>query len=415
MNEGRVMVIFLVSCTVVIVVSFLCSMAEAVLLSLSPVRMQTLEAQGKSYAKGWLGLKRNVDRPIAAILILNTIAHTGGATVSGAAFDSIWGDEHIWIFSILFTFVVLFGTEIAPKVIGVSYNAVLAPVMLKPLQWAMWLLSPVIFFTDIFSRIFKKRAGAHGGSDLEAADLITLAQMAKSRSLIDNSQEQIIVNATKLQTTRAEEVMVPAEDMIYFDLRRSTAENLDLARQNLHTRYPISETGEVDGIVGYVNFKEIFAIDPEEREDTLHHYLRHNIVVSRETRAGDIMRQLIAAKRHLAIVKDDAGRVLGMLTLEDVLETLVGDIEEELDVMPTDFVAAGRGKWAVGGGVSIGSLEQSAGILTGADRALSLADLLEASLTVPAKPGVVTVVGTGKFTIQKVRRGRALITLVEAA
>lgn len=391
-------------------------MAEAVLLSLSPVRMQTLEAQGKSYAKGWLGLKRNVDRPIAAILILNTIAHTGGATISGAAFDSIWGDENIWIFSILFTFVVLFGTEIAPKVIGVSYKAALAPVMLKPLQFAITVLSPIIFFTDIFSKMFRKRGGgAHGGSDLEAADLITLAQMAKSRSLIDNSQEQIIVNATKLQTTRAEEVMVPAEDMIFFDLRRSTTENLDLARQNLHTRYPISETGEVDGIVGYVNFKEIFAIDPEEREDTLHHYLRHNILVSRETRAGDIMRQLIGAKRHLAIVKDNAGKVLGMLTLEDVLETLVGDIEEELDVMPTDFVAAGRGKWAIGGGVSIGSIEQSTGVQTGAHRTTNLADLLEKSLTVPAKPGVVTVIGTGKFTIQKVRRGRALITLVEAA
>lgn len=294
------MFIFLLSCTIVIVVSFLCSMAEAVLLSLSPVRMQTLEAQGKSYAKGWLGLKRNVDRPIAAILILNTIAHTGGATISGAAFDSIWGDENIWIFSILFTFVVLFGTEIAPKVIGVSYNAILAPVMLRPLQLAMTVLSPIIFFTDIFSRMFKKRGNAHGGSDLEAADLITLAQMAKSRSLIDNSQEQIIVNATKLQTTRAGELMVPAEDMIYFDLRRPTTENLDLARQNLHTRYPISETGEVDGIVGYVNFKEIFALAPEEREETLHHYLRHNIVVSPEARAGDIMRQLIGAKRHLA-------------------------------------------------------------------------------------------------------------------
>lgn len=115
------------------------------------------------------------------------------------------------------------------------------------------------------------------------------------------------------------------------------------------------------------------------------------------------------------MVKDKAGKVLGMLTLEDVLETLVGDIEEELDVMPTDFVAAGRGKWAVGGGVRVGSLEQSTGIQTGADRAAHLADLLEESLTVPAKPGVAVVIGTGKFTIQKVRRGRALIILVEAA
>lgn len=409
------MLIFILSCSIAIIVSFLCSMAEAVLLSLSPVRLETLQAQGKAHARAWLGLKRNVDRPIAAILILNTVAHTGGATISGAAFDSIWGDEHIWIFSIIFTFVVLFGTEIAPKVIGVSYNAVLAPILIKPLQLTITILKPIIFFTDIFSKFFRGKGGAHGKAEVEAADLITLARMAQSRSLIDNSQEQIIVNATKLQTTTAAEVMVPADQMVFFDMRRSTGENLDLARQNLHTRYPVSETGEPGGIVGYVNFKEIFAIDPEERENTLHHYLRHNIVVSTGARAGDIMRQLIAAKRHMAIVKDAAGDVVGMLTLEDVIETLVGDIEEELDAEPTDFVAAGRGKWTVGGGVGVGSIQKAMGLEPGADGSMSLADLLERELRGDARPGACAIVGKCKFTVQKVRRGRALITLVEAA
>lgn len=373
------------------------------------------EAQGKAHARGWLALKRNVDRPIAAILILNTVAHTGGATISGAAFDSVWGDENIWIFSILFTFVILFGTEIAPKVIGVSYNSVLAPILIKPLQLTITFLKPIIFFTDIFSKLFRGKGGAHGKAEVEAADLITLAQMARSRSLIDNSQEQIIVNATKLQTTTADEVMVPADEMVFFDMRRSTGDNLDLARQNLHTRYPVSETGEVGGIVGYVNFKEIFAIDPQEREETLHHYLRHNIVVGKETRAGDVMRQLIAAKRHMAIVKDGRGGIVGMLTLEDVLETLVGDIEEELDAGPTDFVAAGRGKWTVGGGVSVGSIETSTGFELGADGSIALADLLERELQDDARPGACAIVGKCKLTVQKVRRGRALFTLVEAA
>lgn len=408
------MLIFILSCSIAIIVSSLCSLAEAVLLSLSPVRLETLQAQGKAHAGAWLGLKRNVDRPIAAILILNTVAHTGGATISGAAFDSIWGDENIWIFSILFTFIILFGTEIAPKVIGVSYNSVLAPILIKPLQLTITLLKPIIFFTDIFSQLFRGK-GAHGRAEVEAADLITLARIVRSRSLIDISQEQIIVNATKLQTTTAAEVMVPADEMVFFDLRRSTGENLDLARQNLHTRYPVSETGEVGGIVGYVNFKEIFAIDPQEREDTLHHYLRHNTVVDKETRAGDIMRQLIAAKRHMAIVKDAGGDIVGMLTLEDVLETLVGDIEEELDAGPTDFVAAGRSKWTVGGGVSVGSIEKTTGLELGADGAIALADLLERELQDVLRPGAYAIVGKCKLTVQKVRRGRALITLVEAA
>ncbi|MGF1657527.1 MAG: hypothetical protein ACFCU3_11190 [Verrucomicrobiales bacterium] len=137
--------------------------------------------------------------------------------------------------------------------------------------------------------------------------------------------------------------------------------------------------------------------------------------MSTDTRAGDIMRQLIAAKRHLAIVKNGSGVVVGMLTLEDVLEVLVGDIEGELDSGPTDFIAAGRGKWTVGGGVSLGAIAQSAGFEIGEDHSQSLADLLEQKLPGDAKPGVCVIIGKCRLTVQKVRRGRSQITLVEGA
>lgn len=92
------MLIFITSCLVAIIVSFLCSLAEAVLLSLNPIRLETLNQQGKAHASIWIKLRQNIGRPIAAILILNTIAHTGGATVAGSAFDEIYGDEWIWLF-----------------------------------------------------------------------------------------------------------------------------------------------------------------------------------------------------------------------------------------------------------------------------------------------------------------------------
>lgn len=407
------MLVFILSCTIAIVVSFLCSMAEAVLLSLSPVRLETLKKQGKRHASAWLDLKKNVDRPIAAILILNTIAHTGGATVAGAAFDSIWGDKNIWIFSVLFTFVILFGTEIAPKVLGVSYKTLLAPILLKPLQVTITLLQPIIFFTDKFSRLFRQGGSSHGQTELEAADLVTLAQLAKSRLLIDHSQEQIIVNAAKLQTTRAADVMLPADEMVFFQIEKSLDENLDLARQSLHTRYPVSETADVDGVVGYVNFKEIFAIDPEEREETIHSYLRHTLIVRADEKLSNILRNLIAAKRHLAIVKSPEGKVIGMLTLEDVLEEIVGDIEDDLDAGATDLVSAGRGRWNVGGGVSLAGFAQSTGLTIEADGSPTLADLVEDRAGRLTKPGVQVTAGHARITVVKIRRGRVHLALVE--
>jgi Mg2+/Co2+ transporter CorB len=116
------MPVFIITCLVAVIVSFLCSLAEAVLLSLNPIRLETLKRQGKSYASVWLNMRQNMGRPIAAILILNTIAHTGGATIAGGAFHDIYGDEWVWLFSVLFTVVILLGTEKHPKVQGVSYS-----------------------------------------------------------------------------------------------------------------------------------------------------------------------------------------------------------------------------------------------------------------------------------------------------
>jgi Mg2+/Co2+ transporter CorB len=123
------MTIFVIACFTVLTVSFLCSLLEATLLSLSDIHLETRHREGHRYAAVWQNMRKRIDRPIAAILILNTVAHTGGATVAGSAFDEIYGDEWIWLFSLIFTVAVLLGTEIIPKVIGVGYAERLAPLV----------------------------------------------------------------------------------------------------------------------------------------------------------------------------------------------------------------------------------------------------------------------------------------------
>lgn len=407
------MLIFVLSCTIAVVVSFLCSMAEAVLLSLNQVRLETLKKQGKRHASVWLDLKKNVDRPIAAILILNTIAHTGGATVAGSAFDEIWGDRYIWVFSVIFTFVVLFGTEIAPKVLGVSFSHRLAPLIVGPLQWTITLLKPIIFFTDRFSKMFRRSEGGHGGSDVDAADIVTLAQLAKSRALIDPSQEQIIINAARLTEITVGKAMFPRSDIVFFRLDRSTEENLQLARQSLHTRYPVSETADPDGICAYVNFKEIFALQPDERAPELHPYLRRTLFVRPTDKLSAMLHLFITRKSHLAIVKDDAGKVQGLLTLEDVLDEIVGEVEDDLDAGAIDFVAAGRNRWKVGSVVTIGMLAENTRQPLPGPSELSLRDFLQSKLGRISQPGAITQLGNLKFTVLQVRRGKAHLVMVE--
>lgn len=411
------MLTLLAAVTVVLIVSFFCSLAEAVLLSLNQTRLETLRQQGKGYASSWLGMKRQVDRPIAAILILNTVANTGGATLAGSAFDKIFGTEYVWIFSLFMTALVLLGTEITPKVLGVTYAWRFAPVLARPLSVIMILLTPMLWLTERYSRFLKPqtRAQAEGeDSTSETADLVTLARLAKAKSQIEFFQERIIVNAAKMRDTKVRDVMLPAEDMVTFDFRKTTAENLEIARQTLHTRYPVTETGEPDGVVGYVNLKDIFAVPPEERNETLEPYLRGIPFVSPDATINQALQLLSSRRQHIAIVRDANFKVHGMLTMEDILEQIIGDFEDEFDVLPKDLVKLGEGRWKVGAGVSLKSVHEATGFRPGGGRDETevgrwLAQVLPENL----RQGMTFTSGDWRVTVQVLRRGEPHLLLIE--
>lgn len=407
----------LVAVAVVLIVSFFCSLAEAVLLSLNQTRLETLRQQGKGYAASWLGMKRQVDRPIAAILVLNTVANTGGATLAGSAFDSYFGTEYVWLFSLLMTAMVLLGTEITPKVLGVTFSWRFAPLLARPLSVIMVLLTPVLWLTERYSRLLKAkgRPGGEGDEGLtETADLVTLARLAKAKSQIEFFQERIIVNAAKMRETRVRDAMLPAEDMVMFDFRKSTAENLEIARQTLHTRYPVTETGEPNGIVGYVNLKDIFAVPPEERGETLEPFLRGVPFVAPEATINQALQLLSSRRQHIAIVRDAAFQVHGMLTMEDILEQIIGDFEDEFDVLPKDLVKLGEGRWKVGAGVTLRSVQEATGFRPGAgadekEVGRWLAEVLPENL----RQGMSFISGEWRVTVQVLRRGEPHLLLIE--
>ncbi|MFC4872631.1 CNNM domain-containing protein [Negadavirga shengliensis] len=323
------MTIFLISSLVAIIVSFLCSLTEAALLSMNSVKIETDKQKGLQYAIVLDKLKSNINRPIAAILILNTVAHTGGATIAGSAFDEIYGDEWIWVFSVVFTIVILFGTEILPKVIGVSNSDILSKYIAGPLKITIKALYPLIYLTDLFNRLILKKKDKTAKYSLE--DIQTIAKVAQVENIIDKDQEEIIVKTSTLKGRKIEEIMLPISEVIYFPETIGISDFFDFAEKHLHTRYPISKTDSTQEIFGYLNFKEIALQRDNLTTDSLQKFIRPILFVKNNQSIIQVLKNLNTKRYHLAIVVDENGEFKGMVTLEDIVEEIVGEITDEFD------------------------------------------------------------------------------------
>ncbi|MBX3745392.1 MAG: HlyC/CorC family transporter [Verrucomicrobiae bacterium] len=405
------MAIFLTASITAVVVSFLCSLLEATLLSLDDIHLETRRKEGHRYAAIWQGMKRRIDRPIAAILILNTVAHTGGATVAGSAFDEIYGDEWIWVFSVIFTAIVLIGTEIIPKILGVSYSDRLAPVLAPVLALMTTLLTPVIAVTEWLARPFKAKGGKRR---MSLADLRTMAELAEDQRVIGVEEEAIIINATKLRQVTVASVMMPADRIVMFDVRQPNISNFETAASSLHTRYPVTRDGTVDGIAGYVNFKELVAMMPSRREAEIERFTRPLIRVAASASLNDALRSLLGRREHMALVEDERHRIVGLLTIEDLMEELLGELSDEFDSLSDEILEVAPRRWKIGGGAAMSEVARiSAARSVDDDAASNLSDWITRRLGREPRVGDTVVEADAMLTVIQTRRRRANRVLVE--
>ncbi|MBU1767407.1 MAG: DUF21 domain-containing protein, partial [Candidatus Omnitrophica bacterium] len=311
---------FIVSVVIAVVVSFLCSLAEAILLSLNPLTMNRMKHNRPKVADSWIRMKKTIARPIAAILILNTIAHTGGATVAGAAFVELYGKNAIWIFSAVFTLVILLGTEILPKIIGVRFRDRLAPYLAKPLEIITKTLHPVVRLSEMmFSRIGRDREH----EQITTADIVTFASMARAGKVIGLQQENIIANTIRLSHTTIEKAMIACDKVKFIKKSDRIEDVIELANTFKHTRYPISNTDDIQGIYGYVNMKGVLPTITSDLEQIISQ-AKPMLRVQSSDNLMVALTTMIQNKQHLLFVMGHKGSCAGIITMEDVAGELVG-------------------------------------------------------------------------------------------
>lgn len=355
------MLIFLTAVAVVLVVSFMCSIFESVLLSLTRPQIEVLGRRHGRAAQLLSTFKENMDVPIAAILILNTAAHTIGAAVAGASYSDVFDAGTLWIFSIIFTLAVLLLTEIIPKTLGVSYATLIAAPVAHGIQLLTVLLKPLVAVSEAISRSLRRGTVVPVTSSEE---IRLLAWLGHLRGAVGPLTAGMIVGATQLRHLHADDIMLPRENVRFLSEDMSREQVVAYIRESGHSRFPFSPTGNFDDVAGVILVKDLlyWMLQNDAPEIDWSALLQESLVVPNSVPLPQLLKTYQETQRHLAVVVDEYGSVEGIVTLEDVLEEIVGDIRDESDIPVEEFLDKSDGTLIVRGNVDMRKLCTRLGI-----------------------------------------------------
>jgi putative hemolysin len=351
--------LLIVSILGALVISALCSLMEATLLSLRPGQIAEISTRQPRIGGIWQRLTANIERPIAAILILNTAAHTIGASVAGAEFDRLYGDRWILVFSIIFTFLMLQFTEILPKGAGVRYNRLVAIWIARPLSLLVRVMRPVQAFVHFINRPFS--GSRPQGQGVTTSDEITaLTRFALLAGEISAEQEYVIRRGAQLSSLKVRDAMRPRVDIDALDVETPPEEIVGAVALSGFARVPVYRR-ELDDILGFIYIKDLLLELHMGRPLVLRKLLRPALRVPRSLQLDQLVKMFRRERTQMAIVVDEYGSTEGLITLEDVLEKLVGTIHDEHRGPDQEIVRRDKASWLVSGSASLDDLLQTIG------------------------------------------------------
>lgn len=325
-----------------LVVSFLCSIMESVLLSTPQSFLIVKQENGNKWASSFLKLKTNIDKPLSAILSLNTVAHTIGAAGVGAQAVKVFGEASFGIASAILTILILIITEIIPKTIGARYWRRFAKLSSSLIKITIFIAYPLVMISSVVTKVFSK---SKNEQTINRDEIAALASIGTDEGVFSESEDKIIQNLLKLKSVRVGEIMTPRVVVAVANERLSLNEFLESKDYLNFSRIPVYSEND-ENITGYVIRQTVFEKLAEDKHNLRLKDIKREIIVAPNSIAlFSMWEKLLNNKEHIALIVDEYGGLDGIVTMEDIIETLLGlEIVDEKDTI-IDMQEFARERW----------------------------------------------------------------------
>ena len=317
------MELLLLYLSIAVFISFLCSFLEAIILTITPFFIEAKIREGKKYGVQLQQLKRDIDKPLAAILTLNTFAHTMGAAGVGAQVQVIWGSEYLTIASIIVTILILIFSEILPKTAGAAYWRHFGGFTALVLKIMIITLYPFVMISKVFTKALRRKKERA----VERTDIEVVGEVGFKEGVISEDESEIFRNLFRFSLRKAYSVMINRQDIIWIDINDPPEVIKEAINNSKYSRLLLCD-GSIDKIIGIIRVKDYFRNSEKGKELNLIDLAVQPLFIPENITAIRILKSFREAKIYIAIVVDEYGSTEGMITLHDLIENILGEFPE---------------------------------------------------------------------------------------
>ncbi|MDI7815362.1 HlyC/CorC family transporter [Clostridioides difficile] len=404
--NNLIQIIFLI---VLLMGSAFFSASETALMSLSKIRIRYMQDEGVKGAKLVSSLIESPNKLLSSILVGNNVVNIAATSISTSLFIGLMGEKGVALATAVMTVLVLIFGEITPKTIAASNSEKVSLLVSKPIKVIIFILRPIVWiFNIITSVIFKLFGITNKGakSFITEEELKTMVNVSHEEGVLEMEEREIINNVFEFGDMQAKNAMIQRIDMVAIDMEDSYDEIIQVFKTEKLSRMPVYEE-TIDDIVGILNIKDIIFLSDEEVESfDIKNYMREPFFTYEFKKITQLLEEMKLEKSQMAIVVDEYGGTSGLLTIEDLVEVIVGDIEDEYDEEEDEIQVIKEDEYIVDGSTKIGDVNELIGVNLESEEFDSIGGFIIGHLSRLPEENEVIEVDNIRFCIESIEKNR---------